>query len=64
MHEDQPALAPARTWTWCHWHQGYTATGLLIAAIEQGSGPGTSLYACEPCRTEHRLTPWNESTGI
>lgn len=50
--------------TWCHWHGGYTDTGRLITAEEQGSGPGFHRYACAPCRTKHRLTLWGESAGV
>lgn len=60
MREDQPACLPAVDETWCHWHRGYTSTGVLIIVEEQGSGPGASLYACAPCREKHRLTPWAE----
>lgn len=60
MHEDQPSHPPSRTW--CQWHQGYTTTGRMVAAIEQGSGAGLSIYACEPCRQENKLKTW-EGTG-
>jgi hypothetical protein len=68
MYEDHPVRLPAleqpveRTVaeTWCHWHGGFTDTGRLVAAVEQGSGPGAHRYACAPCRKEHRLTLWNE----
>lgn len=75
MYEDQPARLPALEQTvaqpleqpvaqmWCHWHGGYTDTGRLITAVEQGSGPGAHRYACAPCRQEHRLTLWDESGG-
>ncbi|WP_255954654.1 hypothetical protein [Streptomyces odontomachi] len=63
MYEEQPSRLPVQTFTWCQWHEGYTATGLMVGAIEQGSGPGMSVYACAPCRQEHDLRPWSE-TGL
>jgi hypothetical protein len=53
---NQPTCPPAST-TWCEWHSGYTTTGLLITVIEQASGPGAALYACEQCRQTYRLEP-------
>jgi hypothetical protein len=51
-------LSYAVSQTWCHWHRGYTDTGRLITVEEQGSGPGGHVYACAPCRAEHRLLLW------
>lgn len=42
---------------WCAWHQGNSRGVRLIQAIEQGSGPGGSLYACHPCRQAYSLVP-------
>ncbi|GHJ40513.1 hypothetical protein [Streptomyces sp. TS71-3] len=54
---DREPTHPRMATTWCHWHQGETITGLLIAVIEQASGPGAALYACETCRRKFRLEP-------
>ncbi|SBT91392.1 hypothetical protein GA0115233_103024 [Streptomyces sp. DI166] len=51
-----PATTPT-SWGWCAWHQSYARGVRLIRAIEQGSGPGASLFACGPCRKTHNLTP-------
>ncbi|GHJ36828.1 hypothetical protein [Streptomyces sp. TS71-3] len=57
MHEGQPTRPPAADTTWCHWHKGDTTTGVFIDVIEQASGPGAALYACEACRQRLRLKP-------
>ncbi|GHJ35606.1 hypothetical protein [Streptomyces sp. TS71-3] len=54
---DQSAHSAAAVTTWCHWHKGETTTGLLITVIEQASGPGAAVYACEGCRQIYRLEP-------
>lgn len=45
------------TFGYCHWHKGPSGTAVLIRVIEQGSGPGAALYACQPCRETLRLAP-------
>ncbi|GHJ39165.1 hypothetical protein [Streptomyces sp. TS71-3] len=57
MRKKQPARFPAAGATWCHWHKRYTTTGVLVAVIEQASGPGVAVYACAPCQKRFRLTP-------
>lgn len=52
---DSPAAEPAMRW--CNWHRGPSDTAVLVRIIEQASGPGGGLYACAPCRQQHRLTP-------
>jgi hypothetical protein len=42
---------------WCHWHQGHSEGVRLIHAVEQGSGPGYTTFACGPCRELHGLVP-------
>jgi hypothetical protein len=43
---------------WCHWHKGMSSTVVLVQVVEQGSGPGATLYACRPCREQRGLTPF------
>lgn len=43
---------------WCAWHKGMAEGVRLIEVIEQGSGRGGDLFACEPCRQIHRLVPY------
>ncbi|MFE7430283.1 hypothetical protein [Streptomyces sp. NPDC057545] len=45
---------------WCHWHKGPSGTAVLVDIIEQGSGPGRQLYACNPCREQRGLRPYSE----
>jgi len=54
-----PAAAPGPgpRWRYCSWHHGYATTTQLVQIIEQGSGPGAGLYACQDCRAEHHLVP-------
>lgn len=33
---------------------------VLIDALEQASGPGIAIHACQPCVTRHRITPFAE----
>lgn len=40
---------------WCSWHKG-AAPSRPVAVIERGPGAGGTLYACRPCRIEHKLT--------
>ncbi|MFC8985195.1 hypothetical protein [Streptomyces sp. NPDC057115] len=56
--QDTPeTTAPPERYGYCHWHQA-SARGIhLIDAIEQGSGPGITYYACPPCIQTHRLVP-------
>ncbi|MFJ8784942.1 hypothetical protein [Streptomyces sp. NPDC102476] len=42
---------------WCSWHRAFSNTVRLVVAIEQGSGPGHSLFACSNCRGIYRLVP-------
>lgn len=42
---------------WCSWCDGVSDTVRLVAFVEQGTGPGGSLYACQPCRDVHGLIP-------
>lgn len=48
---------PTTGYAWCSWHNGYSRTARLVRAVEQGSGPGVSMFACAPCRKAHRLAP-------
>jgi hypothetical protein len=58
MTEPSGPSAPTTTgWAYCSWHRAYSATAVLVRIIEQGSGPGVSMYACAPCRKVYRLTP-------
>ncbi|OKJ31527.1 hypothetical protein AMK22_25995 [Streptomyces sp. CB01580] len=45
---------------WCHWHKGPSGTTVLIEIVDQGSDPGTALYACAPCREQRRLVSYGE----
>ncbi|MEU6709090.1 hypothetical protein [Streptomyces wuyuanensis] len=45
----------ARTHDYCHWHKGPSQTARLVDAVERQSGPPVALYACAPCREQHRL---------
>ena len=45
-------------YAWCSWHDGFAEGVRLIDVIEQGSGSGGNLFACEPCREIHRLVPY------
>jgi len=49
---------------WCHWHKGPSGTAVLIRVIEQGSGPGATLYACAPCREQRSLAPFAEQPDV
>lgn len=44
----------------CHWHQGLTATPVLIRILPSSSGPGIAQYACGSCRRRHQLVPYAE----
>lgn len=46
-----------QSYGWCAWHRGHSHGIRLIDAIEQASGPGVALFACEPCRTANALVP-------
>jgi hypothetical protein len=39
---------------WCSWHDGI-APSRPVEVIERGPGAGGILYACRPCRVEHKL---------
>lgn len=45
---------------WCHWHKGPSESAVLVAVVEQQSGPGYGHYACTPCREQRNLTPYAE----
>lgn len=56
--QDSPeTTAPPERYGYCHWHQASARGIRLIDAIEQGSGPGITYYACPPCINLHRLVP-------
>lgn len=42
---------------YCAWHKAHAEGVRLIAIHEQGSGPGGSLMACQPCRDVYGLIP-------
>ncbi|MGA5435491.1 hypothetical protein ACPCIZ_12955 [Streptomyces cellulosae] len=58
--QEEPAQTQAdvRSHGWCSWHKGYSEGVRLVAAIEQASGPGVGLFACEPCREANALIPF------
>ncbi|MFG2759491.1 hypothetical protein [Streptomyces wuyuanensis] len=45
----------ADTHNYCHWHKGPSGSARLVSAVERQSGPPVPLYACAPCREQHRL---------
>jgi hypothetical protein len=50
----------------CTIHRGDIPAGVravLVSAIEQGSGPGIPIYACQPCVAEHEVVPFAELPG-
>ena len=48
---------------WCHWHGGWSATALVVRAVERPSGAAPyPLSACAPCRELHQLIPLAEQT--
>ncbi|WP_371670039.1 hypothetical protein OG985_21805 [Streptomyces sp. NBC_00289] len=58
----EPTQAPGientpTAYGYCSWHAGYAEGVRLIHAIEQGSGPGRTVFACAPCREQFRLVP-------
>lgn len=55
---DQQPVQAGSIFGWCHWHKGPSETAVLVQVIEQGSGPGGSLYACAPCREQRGLAPY------
>jgi hypothetical protein len=47
----------------CSVHQGDIpgAVGLiLVGVIEQCSGPGIPVWACQPCVTKHGIVPFED----
>lgn len=45
----------------CTIHRGDIPAGVkavLVSAIEQGSGPGIPIYACQPCVAKHKVVPF------
>jgi hypothetical protein len=40
---------------YCAWHKGHSDTAQLVQVLEQNSGPGHELYACDHCRRLHGL---------
>lgn len=55
--QTQPATNTPTGYGWCAWHQNYARGVRLVRAVEQGSGPGASLFACRPCREAYSLVP-------
>lgn len=55
----QPVTAAATPagYGWCSWHENYARGVRLVRIIEQGSGPGGSLFACPSCREAYGLVP-------
>ncbi|MCS0637069.1 hypothetical protein NX801_15645 [Streptomyces sp. LP05-1] len=51
----------ASPYGWCHWHQDSSDTALAVRSIDQGTGPGKSLYACARCRRQYGLAPLAET---
>lgn len=47
--------ASPRAIGWCSWHKGMAEDVRLIQAVEQGSGPGMSFFACPRCRDKFSL---------
>lgn len=52
-----PQQKTGRSWAYCSWHDAYSDTARLVRIIEQGSGVGHGLFACETCRAVNGLTP-------
>ncbi len=48
-------------WGKCRWCPA-TEGLILIGVVERGSGAPGGIYACEPCRAEHRVRPISEAT--
>lgn len=46
---------------WCSWHRGEATEVVAVRVVEQGSGPGLTVYACPACCRMHRLTPIGRS---
>lgn len=47
----------------CSIHRGdipFDVKAVLVSAIEQGSGPGIPIYACQPCVTKHKVVPFSD----
>lgn len=47
----------------CSIHKGdipATVRAVLVSAIEQGSGPGIPIYACQPCVDRYKVVPFAE----
>lgn len=55
--EDRPAPV---AYGWCSWHGAFAGGVRLIHVQEQGSGPGGGVFACGPCRVEHKLVLFGE----
>lgn len=48
----------------CSIHRGDIPAGVtavLVSAIEQGSGPGIPIYACQPCVDRHEVVPFADA---
>lgn len=56
--QDTATAGTPRAFGWCSWHHGYAGGIRLITVHEQGSGAGGHVFACGPCREEHRLVPF------
>lgn len=62
-----PVPARASTLKYCSVHRATVADDVplvLVDAVEQASGPGIAIYACQPCVTRHRIVPFaDRGTG-
>ncbi|MFJ6319721.1 hypothetical protein ACIQJW_26925 [Streptomyces californicus] len=57
---DRVSAPAGATYPWCDWHKGPSGTAVLVDAIEQGSGPGVTRFACAPCREQRGLVPFSK----
>ena len=55
--DQQAEVGTPTAFGWCSWHRGNADGIRLISSIEQGTGPGGTLFACKPCREVNRLIP-------
>lgn len=46
---------------WCTYCQRVHGSARLVRVVDQGTGPGMSVYACRSCRTVFRLVPLDEA---
>lgn len=52
-----PSAGAPSSFAWCSWHDEFSSTCRLVSIIEQGSGCGGGVFACAPCRAQHKLVP-------